>query len=77
MSTGWGSSSAIEGECKNSVAVAIGPKSKIKASLGNFIVIPIFDDNYNIIKIISRKVDGKKIKADTWYCIKDGKLVEA
>jgi hypothetical protein len=35
-----------------------------------------FDDEYNLTKVKVRPVDGKKIKADTWYTLEDGKFVE-
>ena len=36
-----------------------------------------YDEECNLINAIMRKVDGKKIKADTFYTLKDGKVIEA
>ena len=34
------------------------------------------ENNYGIVTWATAIVDGEKIKADTWYCVKDGKFVE-
>ena len=36
-----------------------------------------YDEEGNLINARMRKVDGKKIKADTFYTLKDGKVIEA
>ena len=67
--------SGVEG-----VAAALGIDSKAKAALGGWLVLSEWkqDDNWNWhrIAVKSRKVDGKKIKADTFYKLIDGKFVE-
>ena len=35
------------------------------------------DDNYKIKEWKAVVVDGETVKADTWYTLKDGELVEA
>ena len=34
------------------------------------------DDSYDIKEWKAFEVDGTKVKSDTWYSLKDGKLVE-
>jgi len=78
------SPSATSGDCspsatsgENSIACAIGRNSKAKSTLGNWLVLSEIDDNYNVLCAKTVKVDGKKIKADTWYKLKGGKFVIA
>ena len=72
-----GSYSSASTEAKESVAVAVGYSNKAKASLGSWIVVAERNDNLKILNLVSAKVDGTDIKADTFYkCIK-GKLIEA
>lgn len=40
------------------------------------IVIAELDEDGRAIGVSAAIVDGKKIKADTWYTVKDGELVE-
>jgi hypothetical protein len=56
----------------NAAAIALGPNSKVKAPAGCWLVCAEWkSDRLSTIK--SACVDGKKIKADTWYTVKDGK----
>ncbi len=59
----------------HSVAIATGRKSKVKGALGCWIACAEFQHN-EIIDMQMKKVDGKEIKADTWYMLKNGKFVE-
>ena len=65
---------------KNAVAIGIGIECTAKAPLDCWIVLAesVKDKSgiYNIQSIKSSKVDGKKIKADTFYTLKNGKFVE-
>jgi hypothetical protein len=65
---------------KYSVACGLGAECKAKASLGCGIVLAerewINGDGWKIKDIQAAVVDGKKIKADTFYMLKDGKFVE-
>jgi hypothetical protein len=47
-----------------------------KGEIGNWIVLSEFDDNRNIKWVKTAKIDGKKIKSDTFYMLKNGKFVE-
>ena len=77
--TGDWSAAIVEG--KDSVAISIGYQSKAKASLGSAIVVvergKWNGNTYPLKAICSAIVDGEKIKADTFYTVKDGVLVEA
>ena len=66
----WGSASAGE----NGIACCRG--GKVKGGLGCAICCAELDDGGNNIGIAAAIVDGKKIKADTWYTVKNGQFVE-
>jgi hypothetical protein len=62
---------------ENGLSVARGKWVKTKGGLGSILVIA--EEEQNSYKISSWKavvVDGVNIKADTWYTLKDGELVE-
>ena len=62
----------------NGLAVARGNDVKVKGGLGSVLVIcEENESNYEIKEWRAFVVDGFEIKADTWYQLKDGKLVEA
>jgi hypothetical protein len=71
-----GDSSPSETKGKNSISCAIGRNSYAKSIIGNWIVLSEIDDNYNVICVKTVKVDGKKIKADTWYKLQKGKFIQ-
>ena len=76
--TGDWSAATVEG--KESVAMAIGYNSKAKGSLGCFIVLAEYKElggKYHIADVKSAKVDGEKIKPDTFYKLINGEFVEA
>ena len=75
--TGYQSAAIVEG--KESIALATGIDSKAKGKIGCFIVLAEWkeiDNEYHIVDVKSAKVDGKNIKEDTFYTLKDGKFVE-
>lgn len=77
--TGYCSVSSVEG--KDSVAIAFGVNSKAKGALGCYIAIAEwertdYDCGYKLKDFQSAKVDGKKIKADTFYKLIDGEFTE-
>ena len=76
--TGYRSAATVEG--KESVAMAIGYNSKAKGSLGCFIVLAEYKEiggKYHIVDVKSAKVDGEKIKPDTFYKLINSEFVEA
>jgi hypothetical protein len=72
--SGNSSHSATSG--KNSIACAIGINSSAKSTKGNWIVLSEYDDNLNVISVKSIIVDGKAIKENTFYKLKNGKFIE-
>ena len=71
-----GDSAQLEVKGKNSVAANIGINGTIKSTLGTWITLAEYDEDDICICVKSARVDGKKIKADTWYCLKDEKFTE-
>ena len=61
--------------------MACGYHGRAKASLGNVIFLVERGDwngkTYPILAARAAIVDGKEIRADTWYTLKDGEFVEA
>ena len=77
--TNTGNYSATIVEGKESIALAAGIKSKAKGKIGCFIVLAEWKEinyEYHLVDVKSAKVDGKNIKEDTFYTLKDGKFVE-
>ena len=74
--TNTGDRSAASVEGKESVAISVGRGSKAKASLSSFIVLAEWKEGHRV-SVKSVQVDGKKIKADTFYTLKRGKFVKA
>ena len=76
--TGDWSAAVVEG--KESVAIATGVESRAKGSLGCYIVLAEWYQDeahdWHIKHVESAKVDGEKIKADTFYILRDGKFME-
>ena len=67
---------------KGSVALSVGREARAKGSLGSWIVLTQChkseEDGQDYIDLVKvAKVDGKRIKADTWYTLKEGKFVLA
>ena len=62
---------------ENGIACVRGNNCKVKGGMGAVLVI--VEENggdYDIKSLKAFMIDGKKYKPDTWYCLKDGKLVE-
>ena len=50
---------------------------KVKGGLGAVLVIAEeYSDDYEIKDWLAVVVDGVNVKADTWYELKDGELIE-
>ena len=63
---------------KNGIASVRCSNPMAKGGLGAVLVLARErDDNYDLLCWNSAVVDGKTIKADTWYTLDDGKFVEA
>ena len=76
-----GCRSDAETSGKHSVAMSVGYDCKARGALGTWIVLAERDEldgvGYPIKDIKAFKVDGEKVKADTWYKLVDGFLIEA
>ena len=63
------------------VAAAIGKHGKIKAPVGTWCTLAEYGewdgDGYPCICVKSYQVDGEIIKADVFYTLRDGEIVEA
>ena len=74
--TNIGNHSAASVEGKDSIAIVTGYKGKAKGSLGCYIIIAERENNYKLVDVKVAKVDGKTIKADTYYSLINGEFVE-
>ena len=86
--TGYKSAATNTGDCsaakvsgKESIAIVTGKDSKAAGALGDWIVLTERGewngDTCPIKEVKAFKVDGEKIKADTFYKLVDGEAVEA
>ena len=69
-----GRATALGEQC---LAVAWGEDSLARGTVGNWIVVSERDDGGNIIDVKIAKVDGDTVKADTWYKLVNGEIMEA
>ena len=80
-SAGWKGAAVSKGSAavgKNGIACARGNNCKVKGGLGAILVIAEendYDNNIKDWKVFV--VDGEKVKADTYYALKDGEIVDA
>ena len=82
--SGFRANAATSGDCanaevngKDAIAVVLGCKCKARGALGCWLVLTERDDDGHILGVQAVKVDSESIKADTWYELRDGKVVEA
>ena len=61
---------------KKSVVCGIGYNNIAKAARGSWITLAEYDNNGRVVFVRTEYVDGKKIKADTWYKLKNEEFVE-
>ena len=78
--TNTGDYSAAKVSGKESIAIVTGKDSKAAGALGDWIVLTERGewngDTYPIKEVKACKVDGEKIKPDTWYQLVGGEIVE-
>ena len=60
----------------NCVVCGIGVANQAKASVGSWIVLAEYDSNGHVTCVKSKRVDGERIKADTYYTLVDGEFKE-
>ena len=78
MNTGYKSAAMNTG--KSGFAISTGIEGKAKGALGCYIAVAewTYDESageYKLVGFESHKVDGKTIKPDTFYSLKNGKFV--
>ena len=61
---------------KDAIAAVLGYGCKARGALGCWLVLTERDDDWHILGVQAIKVDGENIKADTWYELHGGKVVE-
>ena len=76
VSTNTGSCSASIVEGNDSVAITTGYQGKAKGKKGCWLACVERNSNYEILDFKTVKVDGKIIKEDTFYMLKNGKFEE-
>ena len=77
-----GNSAQIDSSGEDSVICCAGNGSAVKAKAGSWITLAEWEysdekGRYIPYCVKTEYVDGEKIKADTWYRLKNGKFVEA
>ena len=86
--TGYGSANISTGECcenngagQANISVGWGKNNKCKGCIGSYLVLSEWGDwdgnKYPLLGAQMVIVDGEKIKADTYYTLKDGEIEEA
>ena len=74
-----GDSAKIESTGEHSIVMAAGYDSMAKAKIGSWITLAEWERNDNVwvpICVKTEKVDGERIKADTYYKLVDGEFKE-
>jgi hypothetical protein len=75
--TGYSGAASATG--KNGFASALGIDGRAKATLGNWITLAEWERDENldwqVKEVKSVKIDGETLMPDTWYWLKDGKIV--
>lgn len=64
---------------KDAIAAAFGIEGKAKACLGSWIMLAEWvntSEDWHIKTVKTAKIDGEKLKADTWYMLKNGEFEE-
>ena len=78
--TNTGNYSAADVFGEESIAIVTGKDSKARGALGCWLVLTERGEwngkTYPIIEVRAVKVDGNEIKPETWYELKNGKVVE-
>ena len=73
-STGYQSAATVGGA--ESIAVVTGYGSKAKGAVGCWLVLTERDEKMHILGVQAVCVDGETIKADTFYMLKNGAIIE-
>lgn len=75
-----GDDAKITVENANNVVACVGKRGRIKAPVGTWCTLAEYGEwngeGYPCICVKSFEIDGETYKADTWYTLKDGEIVE-
>ena len=75
-----GDDAKITVENVNNVVACVGKRGRIKAPVGTWCTLAEYGEwngeGYPCICVKSFEIDGETYKADTWYTLKDGEIVE-
>ena len=75
-----GNCGAAETSGEHSIAISVGYDSKARGALGTWLVLAERDEwdgaGYPIKDVKAFKVDGEQVKAETWYKLENGVLIE-
>lgn len=74
--TNTGDQSAAKVEGKESIAIVTGRGSKACGALGCWLVLTERNACDVIIEVKAVRVDGEKIKPNTWYKLENGQIIE-
>ena len=74
--TNTGDQSAAKVEGKESIAIVTGRVSKACGALGCWLVLTERNACDVIIEVKAVRVDGEKIKPNTWYKLENGQIIE-
>ena len=69
-----GNWSSQETTGKNCVMMSAGKGGRAKGKIGSWIVLTEWEKG--VPSVVARRIDGKEVKEDVWYTLKDGKFAE-
>ena len=78
--TNTGRQSAATNTGKEGIAASLGIGGRAKGAVGCWLTLAEWkqkSDNWHRMNVKTIHIDGRKIKADTFYCLKNGKFVKA
>ena len=75
--TNTGNWSAATNTGKDGVAVSWGRRGKARGEKGCYLVLAEYDDSNNLVCAKMEKVDGERIKENTFYTLKNGEFAVA
>ena len=75
--TNTGNQSAATNTGKDGVAVSWGKCGKARGKKGCYLVLAEYDDSNNLVCAKMEKVDGERIKENTFYTLKNGEFAVA
>ena len=76
-----GDDAIVSCDADHATVACVGKRGKIKAPIGTWITLAEYGDwdgdGFPCICVKSTQIDGKKLKPDTFYTLKNGEFVEA